>query len=193
MNCPSRVDPEFPEGYNQNPNALNADATTRADLGFIGNAKARDDHTIDHLGVYEGTLSSQPEATDDGHAGNSKVSGLRRRSDVASGLKLQRAEERIGSSGILREMIVYMPSEEVSLLVQLRSFANTRHSLDLGSWLLLHTLIQVSPDAILLLNFITVMISIWSEHSADVDGRQETMRRTLLRAPPSNTNFFSSC
>jgi metal iron transporter len=101
MNCPSRVDPEFPEGYNQNPNALNADATTRADLGFIGNAKARDDHTIDHLGVYEGTLSSQPEATDDGHAGNSKVSGLRRRSDVASGLKLQRAEERIGPSGIL--------------------------------------------------------------------------------------------
>jgi metal iron transporter len=47
MNCPSRTDPEFPDGYNQNPNALNADATTRADLGYVANARAREDCGID--------------------------------------------------------------------------------------------------------------------------------------------------
>jgi metal iron transporter len=39
MNCPSRVDPIHPEGWNQNPDALNADATTRADLNHMANAR----------------------------------------------------------------------------------------------------------------------------------------------------------
>ncbi|KAF1977470.1 natural resistance-associated macrophage protein [Bimuria novae-zelandiae CBS 107.79] len=47
MNCPSRVDPIMPDGYNQNPNALNADATTRADLDHVANARLRQDHRID--------------------------------------------------------------------------------------------------------------------------------------------------
>ncbi|KAF2493277.1 natural resistance-associated macrophage protein [Lophium mytilinum] len=44
MNCPSRVDPAHMDGWNQNPDSLNADATTRADLGQLANARLRRDH-----------------------------------------------------------------------------------------------------------------------------------------------------
>jgi metal iron transporter len=54
MNCPSRVDALFDEGYNQNPNALNADATTRADMNHMANARLRCDHCID---TTDGTTS----------------------------------------------------------------------------------------------------------------------------------------
>ncbi|KAF2642562.1 natural resistance-associated macrophage protein [Massarina eburnea CBS 473.64] len=47
MNCPSRVDPPVDDGYNQNPNALNADATTRADLDHMANARLQRRHRID--------------------------------------------------------------------------------------------------------------------------------------------------
>ena len=47
MNCPSRVDALVDEGYNQNPNALNADATTRADMDRIANARLQRAHRID--------------------------------------------------------------------------------------------------------------------------------------------------
>lgn len=47
MNCPSRVDPIHTEGWNQNPDALNADATTRADLNHTANARLQRDHKID--------------------------------------------------------------------------------------------------------------------------------------------------
>ncbi|KAF2449276.1 natural resistance-associated macrophage protein, partial [Karstenula rhodostoma CBS 690.94] len=47
MNCPSRTDPITPDGYNQSPNALNADATTRADMDRVANARTRQDHRID--------------------------------------------------------------------------------------------------------------------------------------------------
>lgn len=47
MNCPSRVDPVVTDGYNQNPNAFNADATTRADMDHMANARLRRDHRID--------------------------------------------------------------------------------------------------------------------------------------------------
>lgn len=47
MNCPSRADPIHKEGLNQNPDALNADATTRADLDHIANARLQRDHRID--------------------------------------------------------------------------------------------------------------------------------------------------
>ena len=47
MNCPSHVDPIIPDGYNQNPDALNADATTRADMNHVANARLRQDHRID--------------------------------------------------------------------------------------------------------------------------------------------------
>lgn len=47
MNCPSRVDPVYTEGWNQNPDALNADATTRADFNHIASARLQRDHLID--------------------------------------------------------------------------------------------------------------------------------------------------
>lgn len=47
MNCPSRVDPVVPDGYNQNPDALNADATTNSDMSHIANARLREDHRLD--------------------------------------------------------------------------------------------------------------------------------------------------
>jgi metal iron transporter len=102
MNCPSRVDPEFPEGYNQNPNALNADATTRADLGFIVNARARNDHTIDCLDTEDDQATSQEHIVEEGRLGASKApGGLRRRSDVSRHTDSHPPEENIRPSGIL--------------------------------------------------------------------------------------------
>jgi metal iron transporter len=102
MNCPSRVDPEFPEGYNQNPNALNADATTRADLGFMVNARARDDHTIDCLDTKNDKATGQEDIVEEGRVGASKAPvGLRRTRDVLNHTNLHSLEEHIRPSGIL--------------------------------------------------------------------------------------------
>ena len=57
MNCPSRVDPIIVDGYNQNPNDLNADATTRADLDHMANARLQRDHRID---TADGASEIQP-------------------------------------------------------------------------------------------------------------------------------------
>ncbi|EMC98358.1 hypothetical protein BAUCODRAFT_422789 [Baudoinia panamericana UAMH 10762] len=46
MNCPSRTEPEVPDAYNQSPNALSADLTTRSDLGRIASARLRTDHRL---------------------------------------------------------------------------------------------------------------------------------------------------
>jgi metal iron transporter len=46
MNCPSRTDPEVPLDWNQSPNSLNADATTRSDLSSIANARTKHDHRL---------------------------------------------------------------------------------------------------------------------------------------------------
>lgn len=39
MNCPSRIEHDLHSDWNQNPNALNADATTRNDLNHIANLR----------------------------------------------------------------------------------------------------------------------------------------------------------
>lgn len=84
MNCPSRTDPELPDGYNQNPNALNANATTRADLGFMANTRARDDHRIDRHNTDDDIIVDQQQAIgDDGGLNSKAFDGLRRRSDAA--------------------------------------------------------------------------------------------------------------
>jgi metal iron transporter len=102
MNCPSRVDPEFPEGYNQNPNALNADATTRADLGFIINARARDGHTIGCLDAENDKATGQKHIVEESRLGASQAPfGLRMRSDVSKHTDLHSPEEHIRPSGIL--------------------------------------------------------------------------------------------
>ncbi|KAF2025771.1 natural resistance-associated macrophage protein [Setomelanomma holmii] len=83
MNCPSRTDPEFPEGYNQNPNALNADATTRADLGYVANTRARDDHRIDDVSIADGIeLDQRPTLKNDGREGIQIIGDLRRISET---------------------------------------------------------------------------------------------------------------
>ncbi|KAJ4991980.1 metal ion transporter metal ion transporter [Stagonosporopsis vannaccii] len=54
MNCPSRTDPDIPDTHNQNPNPLNADATTRADMGFVANSRARNDHRMELWAADDG-------------------------------------------------------------------------------------------------------------------------------------------
>lgn len=65
MNCPSRTEPVCDDGWNQNPDALNADATTRADLSHMANARRQRDHcidVIDTLADAEGFPKSRPAA-----------------------------------------------------------------------------------------------------------------------------------
>lgn len=82
MNCPSRTDPEFPDTYNQNPNALNADATTRADLGYVANTRARGDHRIDCHNTNGMTIQYQRSNEADRGPQVKALDGLRRRSDT---------------------------------------------------------------------------------------------------------------
>ncbi|KAF3006443.1 hypothetical protein E8E13_002499 [Curvularia kusanoi] len=83
MNCPSRTEPEIPDGYNQSPNDLNADSTTRADLGYMMNTRARDDHRIaphdadDDIAIHH---RQADEADTDTQSG--VHDGLRKRSDA---------------------------------------------------------------------------------------------------------------
>ncbi|KJX94172.1 metal ion transporter metal ion transporter like protein [Zymoseptoria brevis] len=46
MNCPSRTDPEVPDKWNQSPNALSADMTTRSDLENLASARLQSDHKL---------------------------------------------------------------------------------------------------------------------------------------------------
>ena len=101
MNCPSRTDPEFPEGYNQNPNALNADATTRADLGYLANTRARDDNRIDCHNMDDGMAIEHRQAIDeDGRLQPKAFDGLRRRSDATGNVDHGVADTAIGPSAI---------------------------------------------------------------------------------------------
>ncbi|GME24782.1 Natural resistance-associated macrophage protein [Neofusicoccum parvum] len=64
MNCPSRVDPEIPPGWNQNPNALAGDATTCNDLNHIANERQKRksaNHSIDDGAIER---PQQPPDTD---------------------------------------------------------------------------------------------------------------------------------
>ena len=98
MNCPSRTDPDFPEGYNQNPNALNADATTRADLGYMANTRARDDHRIDCYNPDEDmTIDQRLAIQEDGRVNFKVFNGLRRRSDAAKKANSGTVEAAISS------------------------------------------------------------------------------------------------
>jgi len=102
MNCPSRVDPEFPEGYNQNPSALNADATTRADLGFVANERARDGRSIDCLDMENDNAPNQLQATEDGDVNASKTNqGLRMSSEATRSTGLYFSEDAPRPSGTM--------------------------------------------------------------------------------------------
>jgi len=87
MNCPSRADPLYEEGYNQNPNALNADATTRADMEHKANARLRSDHCIDTADAPPGEIETNEHNAGEGggNAVGRKVLGGK--GDVAIGEK----------------------------------------------------------------------------------------------------------
>lgn len=46
MNCPSRTEPELPDGFNQSPNELNADSTTRSDLETLASVRLQTGHKL---------------------------------------------------------------------------------------------------------------------------------------------------
>lgn len=47
MNCPSKTEPEINPEWNQNPNAMSSDLTTRSDLGRLADARLRRNHKLD--------------------------------------------------------------------------------------------------------------------------------------------------
>lgn len=102
MNCPSRTDPEISDGHNQSPNALNADATTRADLGFVANTRARDDHRLDCHNAEDDTGIHQMQATEEDRALKSNVfDDVRRRSDATRKTEPGSAQAAIRLSAVL--------------------------------------------------------------------------------------------
>lgn len=93
MNCPSRVDPLFTEGYNQNPNALNADATTRADMDHMANARLRSDHCIDTADGPMSEVETNEQNTTEEEGNIIGFKGLDGKENVAIG------EEKVMASG----------------------------------------------------------------------------------------------
>ncbi|OJD34421.1 manganese transporter [Diplodia corticola] len=75
MNCPSRVEPDIPPDWNQNPPALNAEATTCNDLNHIANERQKrksSGHSSD-----EGAIE-QPQQPPDIHTGPLQRRGVGR-------------------------------------------------------------------------------------------------------------------
>ncbi|KKY16452.1 putative transporter protein smf2 [Diplodia seriata] len=82
MNCPSRVEPDIPPDWNQNPPALNADATTRNDLNHIANERQKRKST-DHSS--DDAITERPQQPPDIHAGPSQRRGVGRSSILPEG------------------------------------------------------------------------------------------------------------
>ncbi|TKA73842.1 hypothetical protein B0A55_07619 [Friedmanniomyces simplex] len=82
MNCPSKTDPEVPDGWNQNPNDLNGDTTTRSDLSRIANARLQRDHRLRDQDVAAVELVAlQQQTAEEGKAANAGRSGVKDNSD----------------------------------------------------------------------------------------------------------------
>jgi len=64
MNCPSKTDPELPDEWNQNPDALSRDTTTRSDLSRIANARIQRDHRLKHEDVPQVELVALQQPTE---------------------------------------------------------------------------------------------------------------------------------
>lgn len=84
MNCPSRADPIYTEGWNQNPDALNADATTRADLNHMANARLQRDHCIDPVNAATAEIEPSERHTAEGD-GTIQLKTLDGHSPIPSG------------------------------------------------------------------------------------------------------------
>ena len=78
MNCPSRNDDPIDPTWNQSPQALNSDLTTRADFNGRVNLRDREDDRIPDTSAEE--LDVQTSRDDDGDEGD------RKRPHVVSGL-----------------------------------------------------------------------------------------------------------
>ncbi|KAK1820485.1 NRAMP-like transporter smf-3 [Friedmanniomyces endolithicus] len=63
MNCPSKTEPEVPDDWNQNPNDLNGDTTTRSDFSRIANARLQRDHRLRDQDVAEVELVAMQQQT----------------------------------------------------------------------------------------------------------------------------------
>lgn len=85
MNCPSRADPLIPEGYNQSPNALNADTTTRADMNYKASARLRSDHCIDSADGPAPVTDPYEQDTIEGEGKTRRLEALGDKGDVAVG------------------------------------------------------------------------------------------------------------
>jgi len=101
MNCPSRTDPEVPNDWNQNPDALAADTTTRSDLGKLASARLHRDHSLrkeDGANV-ETRRIAQPSDHDEApkHSADSD-GGLRRHSIARSGFGERMFEQTLGTA-----------------------------------------------------------------------------------------------
>ncbi|KAF1822387.1 divalent metal ion transporter [Dissoconium aciculare CBS 342.82] len=73
MNCPSRTEPEIDPSWNQNPNSMASDLTTRSDLGKMASARRRQDHKLDK--VDQTKIELIPISDHDGHASSSSCDG----------------------------------------------------------------------------------------------------------------------
>ncbi|OCL07555.1 divalent metal ion transporter [Glonium stellatum] len=82
MNCPSRVDHVDTDGWNQNPPALNADATTRADLNHMANARLQRDHRIDPADPSRADLEPIQEHTAEKNENTAQLSTKNATSDA---------------------------------------------------------------------------------------------------------------
>lgn len=104
MNCPSRTDPTSSDEHNQSPNALNADTTTRADLGIMANRRARSDHRIGcHLTDDDIAMQQRQAHGTDRDLQSKALDGFCRRSDAARQSAAAPYEASIELSGVVRE------------------------------------------------------------------------------------------
>ncbi|KAK4893939.1 NRAMP-like transporter smf-3 [Elasticomyces elasticus] len=70
MNCPSKTDPEVPDEWNQTPNELDGDTTTRSDLSRMANARLQRDHRLRDQDVAEvEMIALQQQTADEGKGG----------------------------------------------------------------------------------------------------------------------------
>ncbi|CAK3998884.1 Manganese transporter SMF2 [Lecanosticta acicola] len=98
MNCPSRTDPEVPNDWNQSPNDLASDTTTRSDLGKLASARVKHDHKLKN---QDGAVVELRQVAEPSHVEGATM--RRRRSDGASsiahpGFGEQMLEETLGQT-----------------------------------------------------------------------------------------------
>lgn len=98
MNCPSRTEPELPDGFNQSPNALNADATTRSDLETMASVRLQTGHKLRDKNRLNIELAQAAEAHDEDSLRRRLPSGDGTRSIVHPGFGEKMLQETIAAT-----------------------------------------------------------------------------------------------